>query len=75
MALAISSRRLWQKALGAVSTLLILHTTLLTFSRGATVGMLAVGAVAFLLIGAIAAAVPAYRAARVNPIVALRDDA
>ncbi len=36
---------------------------------------LVAGAVAFLLIGAVAAALPAQRAARVNPTVALRDDA
>ncbi len=49
IALTISSRVWWQKALAAISTALILHTILLTFSRGAMVGLVAVFVVFFIL--------------------------
>jgi O-antigen ligase len=45
----ISSRTLMSRGLAALSAALILHTTLLTFSRGALVGLLAVAVVAFAL--------------------------
>ncbi len=48
IALVLTSRRWYGRALAAVAAALILHTTLLTFSRGAMVGMVAVGAAAFL---------------------------
>lgn len=49
VALAIASRRWWERGLAALSSALILHTTLLTFSRGGMVGLLAVGAVAIVM--------------------------
>jgi len=48
IALTLASRSWKAWALAGASTMLILHTILLTFSRGAMVGMLAVGAVAFI---------------------------
>lgn len=47
IALTLASRTWAARMLAAASTALILHTILLTFSRGAMVGMLAVGVVAF----------------------------
>jgi probable O-glycosylation ligase (exosortase A-associated) len=49
VALMISSRTWTARALAAISAALILHTILLTFSRGAMVGLLAVGLTAFVL--------------------------
>jgi len=49
LALALTSKRIISRGLAALSTALILHTTLLTFSRGAMVGLLAVGVVMFAL--------------------------
>jgi probable O-glycosylation ligase (exosortase A-associated) len=48
--LAIGTRKWWERGLAVVSAALILHTTLLTFSRGALVGLLAVGVATFLII-------------------------
>jgi len=50
LALAISTKSWWLKGLAAVSTLLILHTTLLTFSRGAMIALIAVFVVAFVIL-------------------------
>jgi O-antigen ligase len=50
IALGISSRTWYERATAYTAVALILHTTLLTFSRGAMVGMLAVGAVGFVMI-------------------------
>jgi len=50
LALAITSRGWYERAAAYAATALILHTTLLTFSRGAMAGMLAVGVVGFVLI-------------------------
>jgi putative inorganic carbon (hco3(-)) transporter len=47
--LAIVTERWYERALAGFAGLLILHTILLTFSRGAMVGMLATGAMAFIL--------------------------
>ena len=47
LVLALGAKRWWEKALAAACGALILHATLLTFSRGAMVGLLAVGATAF----------------------------
>lgn len=49
IALMISSRTWTTRALAGLSAALILHTILLTFSRGAMVGLLAVGLTAFVL--------------------------
>ncbi len=49
MALMIGAKRWYEKAVAAVAAALILHTTLLTFSRGAMVGLLVVGATAFII--------------------------
>jgi probable O-glycosylation ligase (exosortase A-associated) len=49
LALAIASRTWWEKALAWGCAALILHTALLTFSRGAFVGLVAVGVVAFVM--------------------------
>lgn len=49
IALVITSRTWYERAAAAASGLLILHTALLTFSRGTMVGLLAVGAVAFVM--------------------------
>jgi probable O-glycosylation ligase (exosortase A-associated) len=48
--LALGTKKWWQKGIAIVSAALILHTTLLTFSRGAMVGLLAVGVATFLII-------------------------
>lgn len=47
IALGLGAKKMWERVLAGVSSVLILHTTLLTFSRGAMVGLLAVGAAAF----------------------------
>jgi O-antigen ligase len=47
--LAVGAKRWWEKGLAVASAALILHTTLLTFSRGAMVGLLAVGGATFLI--------------------------
>jgi len=49
LALGLGAKKWWERGLAAVSALLILHTTLLTFSRGAMVGLLAVGTTAFIM--------------------------
>ena len=49
LALGLGAKNWRERGLAAVSVLLILHTTLLTFSRGALVGLLAVGTTAFIL--------------------------
>jgi putative inorganic carbon (HCO3(-)) transporter len=49
MALGLGAKNWPERGLAAVSVLLILHTTLLTFSRGALVGLLAVGTTLFIL--------------------------
>jgi putative inorganic carbon (hco3(-)) transporter len=49
MALMISSKTWYWRGLAAASAALILHTILLTFSRGAMVGLLAVAFVAFVM--------------------------
>jgi probable O-glycosylation ligase (exosortase A-associated) len=49
LALAITSRKWYQKLAAGTCAALILHTTLLTFSRGAFVGLLAMGVAAFVL--------------------------
>ena len=48
MALMLTSQKWYERAAAVVSAALILHTALLTFSRGAMIGLLAVGATAFL---------------------------
>jgi probable O-glycosylation ligase (exosortase A-associated) len=47
LVLALGAKKWYEKAAAAICAALILHTTLLTFSRGAMVGMIAVGATAF----------------------------
>jgi hypothetical protein len=49
VALFMGAKKWWEKALAAGAAALILHTILLTFSRGAMVGLLIVGFTAFLL--------------------------
>ena len=49
LGLMLSSKKWWTKGLAAASTVLILHTVLLTFSRGAFVGMLSTAVVAVVL--------------------------
>jgi putative inorganic carbon (hco3(-)) transporter len=49
LALGLGAKNWWERGLAGVSALLILHTTLLTFSRGAMIGLLAVGTTAFIL--------------------------
>jgi putative inorganic carbon (HCO3(-)) transporter len=49
IALTLVSRRWWSRVVAAAATALILHTTLLTFSRGAMLGLIAVGVVAFVM--------------------------
>lgn len=45
----IGGRTLMEKALASFASVLILHTVLLTFSRGAMVGLLAIGVAAFIV--------------------------
>ena len=47
IALILSSKNWFARGLAAVATALILHTTMLTYSRGAMLGLLAVGFAAF----------------------------
>jgi probable O-glycosylation ligase (exosortase A-associated) len=49
LALVMGAKKWWERILGSVSVALMLHTILLTFSRGALVGLLVVGATAFVL--------------------------
>jgi len=49
IALGLVAKRWYEKVLAGAASALILHTTLLTFSRGAMVGVLAVGVSAFLI--------------------------
>jgi putative inorganic carbon (hco3(-)) transporter len=49
IALGLGAKTWYERALAAVSTALILHTTLLTFSRGAMVGLIVVGMTAFII--------------------------
>jgi putative inorganic carbon (hco3(-)) transporter len=49
LALGLGAKNWYERGLATVSGLLILHTTLLTFSRGAMVGLLAVGTTAFIM--------------------------
>ena len=49
IALAVSSKTWWARCIAAGCAALILHTTLLTFSRGAMVGLVAVVVVAFVM--------------------------
>jgi O-antigen ligase len=48
IALVVTSRKWYEKGLAAACAAVILHTALLTFSRGAMVGLLVVGGTAFL---------------------------
>ena len=50
VALTIASRTWLERGLAALSAALILHTTLLTFSRGGMVGLLAMAATAFVMV-------------------------
>src|SRR5260370_36050796 len=49
IALGIGAKTWWERGFAAAAVALILHTTLLTFSRGAMVGLLIVGATAFVI--------------------------
>lgn len=49
IALGLGAKNWYERAGAGVSAALILHTTLLTFSRGAMVGLLVVGATAFII--------------------------
>jgi O-antigen ligase len=49
IALTLVSRHWWSRLAAAAATALILHTTLLTFSRGAMLGLIAVGVTAFVI--------------------------
>jgi len=49
LALVMGAKKWWERVLGGVSAALMLHTILLTFSRGALVGLLVVGAAAFII--------------------------
>jgi probable O-glycosylation ligase (exosortase A-associated) len=49
IALMISSRTLWLRCLAGAAAALILHTILLTFSRGTMVGLIAVAVIAFVM--------------------------
>ena len=49
IALGLGAKKWYERLLAATSAALILHTTLLTFSRGALVGLLSVGATAFFI--------------------------
>jgi O-antigen ligase len=50
LGLFLSVERRWQKIMFGLGTLLIMHTVMLTFSRGAFVGLLAVGLMALLVL-------------------------
>ncbi|HUK35841.1 MAG TPA: O-antigen ligase family protein [Vicinamibacterales bacterium] len=47
--LAVGTKKWWERGLAVASAALILHTTLLTFSRGALLGLLSVGAATFFI--------------------------
>jgi hypothetical protein len=47
--LGLAAEKPWQKALAFVSALLILHTTFLTYSRGALVALIITGGIAILI--------------------------
>lgn len=49
IALMLGAKKMWERGLAALAAALILHTTLLTFSRGAMVGLLCVGFMAFVI--------------------------
>ena len=49
IALGLGAKKWWERILSMVCTALILHTTLLTFSRGALMGLLIVAATAFII--------------------------
>ena len=49
LALVMGAKKWWERILGSVAVALMLHTILLTFSRGALVGLLMVGVTAFIL--------------------------
>jgi len=49
LALGLGAKKWWERVLSGVSAALMLHTILLTFSRGALVGLLMVGFTAFIL--------------------------
>jgi putative inorganic carbon (HCO3(-)) transporter len=49
IALGIGAKKWYERLLAGAAVALILHTTLLTFSRGAMVGLLAVGTAAFVI--------------------------
>jgi probable O-glycosylation ligase (exosortase A-associated) len=49
VALALGAKKWYEKAFAIAAVLLILHTTLLTFSRGALVGLALVGLTAFII--------------------------
>ncbi|MBS1817566.1 MAG: O-antigen ligase family protein [Acidobacteria bacterium] len=46
--LVLISRKWWERAAAGTAAALILHTTLLTFSRGAMIGLLVIGVTAFI---------------------------
>jgi O-antigen ligase len=49
VALGLAARRWWERVVAAAVTVLILHATLLTFSRGAFLGLIAVGITAIVI--------------------------
>jgi probable O-glycosylation ligase (exosortase A-associated) len=49
LALVMGAKKWWERLLGTAAAALMLHTILLTFSRGALVGLLIVGATAFVI--------------------------
>src|SRR5262249_37537947 len=49
IALGLGAKKWWERVLAFGSAALILHTTLLTFSRGAMLGLIVVGATAFVI--------------------------
>jgi putative inorganic carbon (hco3(-)) transporter len=49
LALVLGAKKMWERVLGTAAAALMLHTILLTFSRGALVGLLVVGATAFII--------------------------
>jgi probable O-glycosylation ligase (exosortase A-associated) len=49
LALVMGAKKWWERVLGTTAAALMLHTILLTFSRGALVGLLVVGATAFVI--------------------------
>jgi probable O-glycosylation ligase (exosortase A-associated) len=49
LALVMGAKKWWERLAGTAAAALMLHTILLTFSRGALVGLLVVGATAFVI--------------------------